>query len=68
MSQTPERELSVTEMLLMMMSIVPSLACVGIAGLLVLRNLDGWGWFLFVAICIFPRIRTGKAALEKEID
>lgn len=68
MNQTPEKELSVTEMLLMMMSIVPSLACVSIAGLLVLRNLDGWGWFLFVAICIFPRIRTGRAAREKEID
>ncbi|NIH77371.1 nitrate reductase NapE component [Ochrobactrum sp. P20RRXII] len=68
MNETPEKDLSITEMLLMMMSIVPSLACVGIAGLLVLRNLDGWGWFLFVAICLFPRIRTGKAALEKNDD
>lgn len=68
MNETAEKELSVTEMFLMMTTIVPSLACVGIAGLLVLRNLDGWGWFLFVAICLFPRIRTGRAAREKEFD
>lgn len=55
-------ELTVTEMLLLMTSYIPAVLCIVLAGLLVMRGIGGWGWFLFVAILVVPgRIRTGKA-------
>lgn len=30
-----------------------SLACVAVAGYLAVNKIDGWGWFLFVAVILF---------------
>lgn len=68
-SHTSSEKLTITEMLLLMTSYIPAIGCIVLAGLLVTRGLDGWGWFLFVAVLVIPgRIRTGKAALENEND
>ena len=28
-----------------------ALSCVGVSGYLAVHNINGWGWFLFVAFC-----------------
>lgn len=33
---------------------VPAVTCAAIAGYLAINRMDGWGWFLFVAVILLP--------------
>ena len=39
-------------LLLLLLINLPSIACVICALILALKNKDGWGWFLFVALLL----------------
>ena len=42
-----------------------SLSCVGCAGYLVLKDKDGWGWFLLVALICQGAYRIGNKKDEE---
>ena len=44
----------------MLIANVPSMLCVGVSAFLAVSEIDGWGWFLFGALCMFVTVRTRK--------
>lgn len=44
----------------MILADVPSMMCVGVSAYLAVNDADGWGWFLFGALCMFVTVRTRK--------
>lgn len=44
----------------MVVANIPCMLCVGVSAFLVANEMDGWGWFLFGALCMFVTVRTRK--------
>jgi hypothetical protein len=38
--------------LVIVLSLLPGLLCIGLAGYLATQSIEGWGWFLFVALVL----------------
>lgn len=35
-----------------MIALMPSIICVAVAAYMAIRNIEGWGWFLFAALLL----------------
>lgn len=44
----------------MVVANIPCMLCVAVSGFLVTNEMDGWGWFLFGALCMFVTVRTRR--------
>jgi hypothetical protein len=49
--------MSASKLLAWFLSLTPILGCIVAAGMLAVKGLDGWGWFLFVAVLLAPSLR-----------
>lgn len=49
--------MSVSELVFVVITKLPTLACVASAAWLASNNKDGWGWFLFVAVLVTSSVK-----------
>ena len=49
-----------------LISNIPAMFCAAIAGTLALFGADGWGWMIFLALCMYVTVGRRKQPDESE--